>query len=164
MRLDEHIYSTIGAVRSQLFVVEHVQQVRMGEIVTVVFPEGRTLEGEVLKVDRGTVLVQVFGDCSGLDREQSSVIFSDSVKQAPLARAMLNRIFDGSFRPLDEKPMFVPEKWMPATGFPMNPTRRECPREFIETGLSAIDGLNTLVRGQKPPIFSCQLQLAGLCA
>lgn len=155
MRLAEHIYSTIGTIKSQLFLVEDVCQVRMGEIVRVVFPEGKELEGEVLKIDNGSVLVQVFGDCSGLDRDTSSVIFSDSLKKAPLAPAMLNRVFDGSFRALDGKPMYVPDKWQPATGYPMNPTKRECPREFIETGFSSIDGLNTLVRGQKLPIFSC---------
>lgn len=155
MRLAEHLYTTIGSVRSQLFFVEKVRQVRMGEIVRVVFPDGRELEGEVLKIDQDTVLVQIFGDCSGLDRKNSTIIFSDSLKQAPLSPRMLNRLFNGSFRPMDGRPMFVPEKWQPATGYPLNPTKRARPQEFIETGFSSIDGLNTLVKGQKLPIFSC---------
>ncbi|MHB8788886.1 MAG: V-type ATP synthase subunit B [Desulfobulbaceae bacterium] len=155
MRLAEHHYTTIGSVRSQLFFVEKVHQARMGEIVRVLFPDGRELAGEVLKIDRDTVLVQIFGDCSGLDRKNSTVIFSDSLKQAPLSPRMLNRVFDGSFQPMDGLPQFVPDRWQPATGYPLNPTLRARPREFIETGCSAIDGLNTLVKGQKLPIFSC---------
>lgn len=155
MRLAEHLYSTIGSVRSQLFFVEKVHQARMGEIVRVVFPDGRELEGEVLKIDYDTVLIQIFGDCSGMDRKNSTVIFSGSLKQAPLSPSMLNRIYSGSFQPMDGKPLFVPDKWQPVTGYPMNPTKRERPQEFIETGLSCIDSLNTLVKGQKLPVFSC---------
>lgn len=155
MRLAEHLYSTIGGVRSQLFFVEQVHQARMGEIVRVVFPDGRELEGEVLKIEHNTVLVQIFGDCSGMDRKHSTVIFSGNLKQAPLSLRMLNRIYNSSFQPMDGRPLFVPDKWQPATGYPMNPTKRGRPQEFIETGLSCIDGLNTLVKGQKLPIFSC---------
>ena len=158
MRLSEHLYSTIGSIRSQLFFVENVHQALLGEVVSVVFPDGRELEGEVLKIDKNTALVQIFGDCSGLDRKNSTVIFSDSLKKAPLASGMLNRIFNGSFQPRDGRPLFIPEKWQQATGYPMNPTMRSHPKEFIETGLSCIDGLNTLVKGQKLPVFS----LAGL--
>jgi V/A-type H+-transporting ATPase subunit B len=155
MRLAEHLYATITSVRSQLFFLEKVHRARMGEIVLVVFPDGRRLEGEVLKIDRDTVLVQIFGDCSGMDTKKTTVVFSDSLKQAPLSLRMLNRVYNGSFKPMDGKPLFVPDKWRPATGFPMNPTRRGRPQEFIETGFSAIDGLNTLVKGQKLPVFSC---------
>lgn len=155
MKMTEHLYSTVTNVRSQLFFLEKVQQARMGEIVRVVFPDGRELEGEVLKIDHDTVLVQIFGDCSGMDTKRSTVIFSDSLKLAPLSPRMLNRIYNGSFKPMDGKPLFVPDRWQPATGFPMNPTRRGRPQEFIETGISTIDGLNTLVKGQKLPVFSC---------
>jgi len=155
MSLAEHRYTTVSNVRSQLFFLEQVHQARMGEIVRVVFPDDRQLEGEVLKIDRDTVLVQIFGDCSGMDTKRTTVVFSDNLKQAPLSPRMLNRVYNGSFRPLDGKPLFVPDKWQPATGFPINPTRRDRPREFIETGFSVIDGLNTLVKGQKLPVFSC---------
>jgi len=155
MNLSEHHYSTISSVRSQLFFLEKVHQASMGEIVRIIFPGDRQLEGEVLKIDRDTVLVQVFGDCSGMDTKKTTVVFSGSLKQAPLSRRMLNRVYNGSFRPMDGKPLFVPDRWQPATGFPMNPTMRDRPREFIETGFSTIDGLNTLVKGQKLPVFSC---------
>lgn len=155
MSLAEHHYSTISGVRSQLFFLEKVQQARMGEIVKVIFPDGRRLEGEVLRIDCSTVLVQIFGDCSGMDTSKTTVVLSGNLKQAPLSLRMLNRVYNGSFQPMDNKPLFVPDKWQPATGYPMNPTVRGRPQEFIETGFSSIDGLNTLVKGQKLPVFSC---------
>ena len=81
--------------------------------------------------------------------EETRVIFADAIKQTPLSSDMLDRVFDGSFRPLDGAPMFLPERWAPVTGLPINPAARERPEEFIETGYSVIDGLNTLVKGQK---------------
>lgn len=155
MRLAEHIYSTISSVKSQLLFVEKVQSVRMGEVVKIIYPDGAQVDGEVLMIDGATVLIQVFGECRGLDLHSSSVIFTDMVKQAPLSEKMLNRIFNGSFVPIDDDPLFIPEQWSPVTGLPLNPTMRARPEEFIETGFSTIDGLNTLVKGQKLPIFSC---------
>ena len=155
MRLSEHRYRTISSIRSQLLLLERVQAVRLGEVVRVVGPDGNSQEGEVLLVEGDTVLVQVFGDCQGLDLHHSTVIFSDQVKEAPLTPNLLNRVFNGSFAPLDGLPPPVPDKWARITGRPMNPTSRARPEEFIETGFSAIDGLNTLVKGQKLPIFSC---------
>ncbi|HSH12830.1 MAG TPA: hypothetical protein VLA15_03750, partial [Desulfurivibrionaceae bacterium] len=155
MRLSEHRYRTISSIRSQLLFLEHVQAVRLGEVVRVVGPDGSSQEGEVLLIEGNTVLVQVFGDCQGLDLHHSTVIFADYVKQAPLTANLLNRVFNGSFVPLDDLPPPVPDKWARITGHPMNPTSRARPEEFIETGFSAIDGLNTLVKGQKLPIFSC---------
>ena len=155
MRLAEHVYSTVSAIRSQLLLVEKVAEVRMGEIVRVRRPDGREIEGEVLLVSGETVLVQLFGESRGLDISATAVIFTDSVKQAPLAETVLHRMFDGSFRPIDGLPLFVPEAWAPITGHPINPSSRARPQEFIETGFATIDGLNTLVKGQKLPIFSC---------
>lgn len=155
MRLAEHVYSTVSAIRSQLLFVEKVAAVRMGEVVRVRRPDGREIEGEVLLVSGETVLIQLFGESRGLDTAATAVIFTDSVKQAPLAETMLHRMFDGSFRPIDGLPLFVPEAWAPVTGFPINPSSRARPQEFIETGFATIDGLNTLVKGQKLPIFSC---------
>ncbi|MEJ2689405.1 MAG: V-type ATP synthase subunit B [Deltaproteobacteria bacterium] len=155
MRLSEYRYSSIASIQGPLLFVEHVRHARMGEMVQVLFPDGTAIEGEILKADGRTVLIQVFGDSRGLNLTQSSVVFSDSVKQVPLSLDMLDRIFDGSFKPIDRLPMFVPEKYTPVTGFPINPAGRGKPEEFIETGFSAIDVLNTLVKGQKLPIFSC---------
>ena len=155
MRLSRHSYSTLRSIQGPLLFVERVLEARMGEVVTVVFPDGRETEGEVLRIWRDTVLIQVVGDSRGLDMDRTRVVFTDSVKRAPLAPAVLNRVFSGSFQPLDGLPMFVPEQWSPVAGLPMNPVARARPQEMIETGFSTIDGLNTLVKGQKLPIFSC---------
>ncbi len=154
MRLSEHIFSTILSIKGPLIFLEKVMEARMGEMVTIVFPDGRETEGEVLKIEGHTVLIQIFGDSRGLDMDNSKVVFTDAVKKAPLSLDMLNRVFGGSFQPLDGLPAFVPEKWVPVSGFPLNPVARARPAEPIETGFSTIDGLNTLVKGQKLPIFS----------
>jgi V/A-type H+-transporting ATPase subunit B len=136
-------------------VLEEVSYVRMGEGVRVIYPNGSEMDGEILKIEGKTVLIQVFGESQGLDVDHSSVVFSDSVKRAPLSLDLVDRIFNGSFQPIDDIAMFVPDKWAPVTGSPINPATRARPEEFIATGFSAIDGLNTLVKGQKLPIFSC---------
>lgn len=155
MRLSEHIYTTILSIRGPLLLVENVFSARMGEAVRILSPDNRELDGEVLKIEGDTALIQVYGETRGLDMENSSVVFTDSIKKAPLSLDIIGRIFSGSCVPIDGLPMFIPEKWATVTGFPMNPSARSRPEEFIETGFSVIDGLNTLVRGQKLPIFSC---------
>ena len=155
MRLSQHSYSTLRSIQGPLLFVEKVIAARMGEVVTISFPDGRTAEGEVLSIDRDTVLIQVIGDSRGLDMDHSRVVFTDAIKRAPLSLAVLNRAFGGSFQPIDDLPMFVPDKWAPVSGFPLNPVARARPQDVIETGFSTVDGLNTLVKGQKLPIFSC---------
>ncbi len=155
MRLSRHSYSTLRSIQGPLLFVEKVSDVRMGEAVRIVFPDGREAEGEVLRIEGDTVLIQVIGDSRGLDMDHTEVVFTDSIKRAPLSPAMVNRTFGGSFQPIDDLPMFVPDQWAPVSGSPLNPVARERPQEMIETGVSCIDGLNTLVKGQKLPIFSC---------
>lgn len=155
MRLAEHSYRSICAIRGPLVFVEGVFEARIGESVTLQAPDGQLLEGEVLKIDADQVLVEVFGDTYGLDLEKTSITFHDAVKRAPLSQHCLGRSFDGSFRPIDGLPMYIPERWEAISGAPINPVSREYPREVIETGISAIDGLNSLIKGQKLPIFSC---------
>lgn len=155
MRLSDHIYRTISSIRGPLLLVENVFSARMGEAVRILSPDNREMDGEVLKIEGDTVLIQVYGETRGLDIENSSVVFTDSIKKAPLSLDIIGRIFNGSCVPIDGLPMFIPEKLAPVTGFPMNPSARARPEEFIETGFSSIDGLNTLVKGQKLPIFSC---------
>ena len=155
MRLARHSYATIVSVQGPLVFLDRVAAARMGEVVRIRFPDGREAEGEVLKIDGEVVLVEVVGESRGLDIEHSRILFTDAVKRAPLSRAVLGRVFDGSFRPLDGRPMYVADEWAPVAGFPINPVARERPQDLIETGLSTIDGLNTLVKGQKLPIFSC---------
>ncbi|HSD94911.1 MAG TPA: hypothetical protein VLA94_05745, partial [Syntrophales bacterium] len=155
MRLSEHIYRTISTVAGPLLFVQYVQSARIGEVVTVHAPDGRRMEAEVLEIEGDTVLVEVYGTTQGLDIERTSVSFADSIKKVPLSTDIVGRIFNGSFEPKDGQPLFIPEKWMPITGAPINPSARARPQDFIETGFSTIDGLNTLVRGQKLPVFSC---------
>jgi V/A-type H+/Na+-transporting ATPase subunit B len=154
MRLSDHHYRTIASLRGPLLVLDRVRQVRFGELVRIVGPEGENLDGEVIKIEGETVLVQVFGETSGLDT-MSTVILSDAVKRAPLSPAVIGRIFNGSFTPIDGEPPYVPECWGPISGAPINPVARARPQDCIETGYTTIDALNTLVRGQKLPIFSC---------
>lgn len=155
MRLAEHSYRSISAIRGPLVFVERVFAARIGEAVTLVAPDGQALDGEVLKIDEELVLIQVFGETYGLDLEKTTVTFHDAVKRAPLSKHCLGRIFNGSFVPLDGAPMYIPERWESISGAPINPVCREYPREMIETGISVIDGLNSLIKGQKLPIFSC---------
>lgn len=155
MRLSEHTYRTISSIKGPLLFLDNVLTVRMGEVVRVTCPDNSIREGEVLKIEGETVLIQVYGDTRGLDIEKTSVAFTGTVKRAPMSPDIIGRVFNGSCMPVDGMPHFVPEKWMPITGFPMNPSARARPEEFIETGISTIDGLNTLVKGQKLPIFSC---------
>ena len=155
MRLSEHIYRTVSSLAGHLLFVRKVFSSRIGEVAKIIAPDGRVMEGEVLKIEGEDVLIQVYGETRGLDIERTSVIFTDSVKKAPLSEDIIGRRFNGSCLPIDGKPLFIPEKWMPITGYPINPSSRASPKEFIETGFSALDGLNTLVKGQKLPIFSC---------
>lgn len=155
MRLAEYSYRTIATIHGPLLFLEKIGSARLGEAVRILYPDGRAREGEVLKIEGETVLIEVFGETRGLDLEHSAVIFSDAVRQAPLSADCIGRVFDGSFRPRDGAPMYIPERWAPVTGRPINPAARARPEQFIETGYAAIDALNTLVKGQKLPIFSC---------
>jgi len=155
MRLSEHIYRTISTIAGPLLFVQNVQAARIGEVVYVHTPDGGQLEGEVLEISGESALIEVYGPTQGLDLERTTISFTDAVKKVPLSTDIIGRIFNGSFLPKDERPMFIPDKWAPITGAPINPSARARPEDFIETGLSTIDGLNTLVRGQKLPVFSC---------
>ena len=155
MRLSEHTYRTISTIAGPLLFVEKVQAARIGEVVRVVLPDGGSTDAEVLEIDGETVLVEVYGTTQGLDIERTTVTFTDAVKKVPLSPDIIGRAFNGSFVPIDGAPLFLPERWMPLMGAPLNPAARARPADFIETGFTAIDGLNTLVRGQKLPVFSC---------
>ena len=155
MRLSEHTYKTVSSIAGPLLFVQGVFSARMGEVVKIHTPDGGQIEGEVLEINKDTVLIEACGETQGLDIERTSVSFTDSVKRAPLSTEIIGRVFNGSFKPIDNLPMFIPEKQVPITGYPINPSARARPEEFIETGISVIDGLNTLVKGQKLPLFSC---------
>lgn len=155
MRLSEHRYNSITSIAGPLLFLHGVVDARIGEVVVVEAPDGKRIDGEVLEINGDTVLIEVFGETQGLDIERTSVVLTDSVKRAALSKEIVGRVFNGSFKPIDGLPMFFPDKWSPVTGSPLNPSARAKPEEFIETGTSVIDGLNSLVKGQKLPIFSC---------
>jgi V/A-type H+-transporting ATPase subunit B len=142
MRLSEHKYTTISSLSGPLIFVESVFHAKIGEVVRVQAPNGTRMDGEVLEINRDTVLVEIYGQTQGLDIERTSLVFMDSVKRAPLSHEIIGRVLNGSFEPIDSMPMFLPEKWTPITGAPINPSARA-------------HGLNTLVKGQKLPVFSC---------
>ncbi|MDH5716484.1 MAG: V-type ATP synthase subunit B [Spirochaetia bacterium] len=155
MRLSEHKYNSISAITGQLVFVENLIEAKIGEMAVIISPDKRYIEAEILEINNNTALLQVYGSTQGLDIKHTKVILQDSLKEIPLSREMLGRKFNGSFNPIDDLPMFFSGNWRQITGYPINPSARANPSEFIETGVSAIDGMNTLVKGQKLPIFSC---------
>jgi V/A-type H+-transporting ATPase subunit B len=101
MRLSEHIYRTISTIAGPLLFVENIQEVRVGEMVTVHTPDGKDREAEVLEIDGTTALIEVYGSTQGLDIERTTVSFTDAVKKVPLSPDIVGRIFNGSFEPMD---------------------------------------------------------------
>ncbi|NJD56374.1 MAG: V-type ATP synthase subunit B [Nitrospirae bacterium] len=154
MRLSEHIYRTASSLAGPLLFVRNVFAAKFGEIVRIVPDDGAQILGEILRIEGDNVLIELYGESRGLDIQGMSVVFTDSLMQVPLSLDLVGRVFNGSGSPIDGMDMFIPEKKMPVTGAPINPAARARPEEPIETGFSAIDGLNTLVKGQKLPIFS----------
>lgn len=146
-------YRTISQVAGPLIFVEKTEPVGYGELVMVTLPDGSVRRGQVLDSAKGKVVVQSFEGTRGIDIS-SVVRFTGDVINLPCAKDMVGRILSGSGDPIDGGPKIVPEEKRPVEGNAINPYARTFPREFIETGISAIDGMNTLVRGQKLPIFS----------
>jgi V/A-type H+-transporting ATPase subunit B len=147
-------YSTISRISGPLLFVKAVSGVGYGELVRIIAPNGEEKRGQVLEVSEDLAVVQVFEGTSGLDVPSTKVRFAGETIKLPVSSDMLGRIFDGSGRPIDGGPRIIPEDYWDVHGAPINPYAREYPREFIQTGISAIDGMNTLVRGQKLPLFS----------
>jgi V/A-type H+-transporting ATPase subunit B len=148
-------YRTVSYASGPLLFVERVAGVGIGEVVEVLAPGGELRRGQVLEVARGRAVVQVFAGTRDLDLERTTVRFSGlSAPRLGVGIDLLGRVLDGSGEPLDGGPPPIPETQRDVNGLPINPAARDHPSEFVETGISAIDGLNTLVRGQKLPIFS----------
>jgi V/A-type H+-transporting ATPase subunit B len=147
-------YRTISKIQGPLLFVERIAGVGYSEMVEVVGPDGELRLGQVLEVDGRRCLVRLLAGTSGLDLQQTRVRFTGEVARLDVSLSMLGRAFDGSGQPIDGGPPIVPEASPDINGAPINPAVRRHPAEFIQTGVSAIDGLNTLVRGQKLPIFS----------
>lgn len=147
------VYRTVREVRGPLLVVEGIKGVRYNELVEVRLVDGTEIIGTVLDVYEDRAIVQVFGQTEGLSLE-SIVRFTGDVMRIPLSEDLIGRIFSGSFRPLDGLPEPIGYERREIFVSVMNPAAREPPSEFIQTGISVIDGMNSLVRGQKLPIFS----------
>jgi V/A-type H+-transporting ATPase subunit B len=147
-------YRSVTQVAGPLMIVEGVEEVAYGELVYIRSPEGDNRMGQVLESQENVAVVQVFEGTRGLDTDQTRVRFSGDIMRISLSKEILGRSFDGLGRPIDGGPEIIPEARLPITGAAINPTARAYPNEFIQTGISTIDGMNTLVRGQKLPIFS----------
>ena len=147
-------YKTIEEVAGPLMLVKKVDGVKYDELGEIELPGGEVRRCRVLEVDGSNVLVQLFESAQGLNIADSKVRFSGHGIQLPVSRDMLGRVFSGMGEPIDGGPQLIPDKTPDINGTPINPAARCYPSEFIQTGVSTIDGLNTLVRGQKLPIFS----------
>ena len=147
-------YRTIQEVAGPLMLVRGVSDVAYDELGEIELADGSRRRCRVLEIDDGNALVQLFESSTGINLESSKVRFLGRSMEIGVSEDMLSRVFDGLGRPIDGGPEILPEERRDVAGLPMNPAARSYPEEFIQTGVSAIDGLNTLVRGQKLPIFS----------
>ncbi len=161
MHDNEHInrlitkeFRTVNQIRGPLIFVERVSDIAFDEMVEIIDPSGKSRVGRVLEIDNNVAVIQLFLSTEGLDITRTRVRFSGDVIRLNVSHAMLGRILDGLGDPIDGGPAILPEKLEDINGKPLNPAVRIEPSEFIQTGISAIDGLNSLARGQKLPIFS----------
>ena len=146
-------YRTITQIAGPLVFVEKTEPVGFSELAVVIMPDGTTKRGQVLDTSKDLVVIQVFEGTAGIEKA-SGVKFLGETMKMPVSQDMLGRILSGSGDPLDGGPAIVPDDRLDIVGSAINPWARDEPKEFIQTGISAIDGMNTLVRGQKLPIFS----------
>ena len=147
-------YKTIQEIAGPLMLVQGVEGVTYNELGEIELANGEKRRCKVLEIDGSNAMVQLFESSTGINPKESKVRFLGRAMELGVSEDMLSRVFDGLGRPIDGGPEILPEKRMDVNGLPMNPAARNYPQEFIQTGVSAIDGLNTLVRGQKLPIFS----------
>lgn len=147
-------YRTIEEVAGPLMLVKNVENVNYNDLGEIELADGEVRRCKVLEINGTDALVQLFDSSAGINLSNSKVRFLGRSMELGVSVDMLSRVFDGMGRPIDGGPEILPEKRMDINGLPMNPAARNYPQEFIQTGVSAIDGLNTLVRGQKLPIFS----------
>jgi V/A-type H+-transporting ATPase subunit B len=147
-------YNTIKEIAGPLVVVEKVPQVAFEEIVEIRDSKGKIRQGRVLEAGKDTAVVQLFTSTDGLDVENAEIAFLGETLKFGVSDSMLGRVFTGAGKVKDGGPEIIAEKYLDINGSPINPGMRQFPSEFIQTGISTIDGLNALVRGQKLPIFS----------
>jgi V/A-type H+-transporting ATPase subunit B len=154
MDLTTKKYQSISYVSGPLLFVQNAKGLSYGAIVEIELADGSRKGGQTIEVSEEYAVIQVFEETRGLDLAKSSVSLKEDVARIPVSREMIGRRFNGLGQPIDGLPDIVPEKRLAIIGEPMNPTSRAKPEEFIQTGISTIDGFATLVRGQKLPIFS----------
>ncbi len=147
-------YRTVQEISGPLMLVKGVEGVKYQELGEIVLSSGETRRCRALEIDGDNVLVQLFEPSTGINLQTSKVRFTGRQMELAVSPDMLGRVFDGLGRARDGGPDVIPDKRLDVNGTPMNPAARAYPQEFVQTGVSAIDGLNTLVRGQKLPIFS----------
>lgn len=147
-------YNTIKEIAGPLVVVEKVPEVAFEEIVEIRDAKGNIRRGRVLEAGKDTAIVQLFTNTEGLDTKTAEIAFLGETLRFGVAESMLGRVFTGAGEVKDGGPEIIAEKYLDINGAPINPGQRQFPSEFIQTGISTIDGLNALVRGQKLPIFS----------
>ena len=147
-------YKTIREISGPLMVVDHVQGVTYDELAEIVLSDGSTRRCKVLEVNGDRAVVQLFESSAGINLADSRIRFLGHPLQLAVSRDMLGRVFNGMGQPIDGGPAIIADEHRDINGLAMNPAARNYPNEFIQTGISSIDGLNTLVRGQKLPIFS----------
>lgn len=147
-------YLTVESVSGPLVVVEKTENIKYAELVEVEFSDGQVRRGKVLEISSDKALVQMFEGTLGMDVAGSKVRFLGRTQELAVSPDLVGRIFDGAGRPRDKGPAVIASKRLDINGNPINPSSRAYPSEFIQTGISTIDGMNPLVRGQKLPIFS----------
>ncbi|HPY49690.1 MAG TPA: V-type ATP synthase subunit B, partial [Sedimentisphaerales bacterium] len=147
-------YQTVTNIQGPLMMVEMVDEAKFGHIVDIELADGSIRHGQILQVENDKVLVQVFEGTSGIDVKRSTVRFLAKPLELGVSPDILGRVFSGLGVPKDDGPAIIPTSRLDINGQPINPYARDYPNEFIQTGISTIDGLNPLVRGQKLPIFS----------
>ena len=154
-------YKTIQEIASPLMIVKNVEGVTYDELAEIELPNGEVRRCKVLEVEDDHAVVQLFESAQGINLAQSKVRFLGHPLQLGVSEDMLGRVFNGMGEPIDGGPAILAEEHRDINGLPMNPAARAYPAEFIQTGVSTIDGLNTLVRGQKLPIFGPAARRAG---
>ncbi|MHB8962425.1 MAG: V-type ATP synthase subunit B [Saccharofermentanales bacterium] len=147
-------YRTIEEVAGPLMLVKNIEGVKLNELCEISLANGDLRRGRVLEINGSNVLVQLFENAVGINISTGKVRFLGKGLELAVSGDILGRVFDGMGKPADNGPEIIPDRMMDINGLPINPAARDYPNEFIQTGISAIDGLNTLVRGQKLPIFS----------
>merc|ERR1711937_897640 len=148
-------YHTIDSIKGPLVILHRIKEPQFGEIVTITLGNGERRRGQVLEVDGDKAVVQVFEGTTGIDNDSSHIEFTGTILRVPVSEDMLGRIFNGAGLPIDNKNIPVlADDYLDVAGMPINPFAREYPEDMIETGISSIDTMMSVVRGQKIPLFS----------